>query len=113
MNWRAKPQTVDNVRFASGDEAARYSELKLMRFAGQIATFECHPSWSFELNGVTIGRYTADFEIVYPNGEVVIEDVKGNGPTSRDYILRKKLLLAFYGLPVTEVRMRARRKRVA
>lgn len=113
--WSAKSHVVDGVRFGSGEELARYRELHVLQRAGDVVRFTCHPSWEFVINGVRVGRFTADFEVVYPSGEVVIEDVKpSNGaPPSRDYVLRKKLLLALYGIPVTEVRMRSGRRQVA
>jgi hypothetical protein len=50
------------------------------------------------VNGVKIGRYTADFR--YSKGEeVVVEDVKSKATKTRDYVLRKKIL-ATYDPPI-------------
>lgn len=110
--WFAKPTRVDGHRFASQDEAAHYQQLRLRQMAGEIREINLHPSWEFVINGVRVGKYTADAEVIYPSGEVEIVDVKG-ARQSRDYVLRKKLLLALYGIPVTEVRMRQKGRRVA
>ena len=41
--YRAKPVTVDNVRFASKAEAARYTELKILYRSGKISELILHP----------------------------------------------------------------------
>lgn len=75
--YRAIPTMVDNIRFASKKEAARYTELKLLFKAGKIQTLELQPR--FELHaygGEVIGSYVADF--AYFEGQRrIIEDVKG------------------------------------
>ena len=50
------------------------------------------------VNGVKIGRYTADFR--YKKGsETIVEDVKSKATKTRDYMLRKKIL-ATYNPPI-------------
>ena len=46
------------------------------------------------VNGVKIGRYTADFR--YKKGsDVIVEDVKSRATKTRDYVLRKKILATY------------------
>lgn len=92
----------------SAMEAWRCDELHLMQRAGVINELHAHPqpSWSLDVNGVHVGRYTADFDYLRPEKAVlllVVEDVKG-GPPSRDVALRLKLMKALYGIDVTIVR---------
>ena len=94
--------TVDGIVFDSRAEARRYSELLLMQYSGLISHLVCHPSWLLVVNGVKIGKYTADFQyVVLDNQTIITEDVKG--VRTRDYILRKKLMLALHGIDVKEV----------
>ena len=41
--YKAKPLTVDGIRFASQREGSRYRELKLLEKAGQITGLELQP----------------------------------------------------------------------
>lgn len=93
---------LDGHRFASQAEARRYGELHYRVQAGEITDLVLHPRWPLIVNGVLIGHYTADFAY-QEAGALVVEDVKG-GPPARDFILRKKLMLALYGIAVQEIR---------
>lgn len=100
--YHAQPQEEDGYRFASKAELKRYRELKLLERSGKIFALEVHPSWPLTVNGVSIGRYTADFKYFdWEAQKGVVEDVKGT--KVRDYILRKKLMLAIYGITITEI----------
>lgn len=93
---------VDGRRFASRREAERYQTLQLMEQAGKIRALECQVRYPFDINGVRVAVYVADF--VYADaktGEVIVEDSKGF--RTREYILKAKLLLALYGHRVQEV----------
>lgn len=94
----------------SAMEARRCDELHLMQRAGTIRHLRAHPqpSWSLNVNGVHVGRYTADFDYDYVCFEkvellLVVEDVKA-GPPSRDVALRLRLMKALYGIEVSIVR---------
>ena len=103
--YGARRTEVDGIVFDSKRESQRYSELRLMEAAGQISGLETKtPGCVFQLvvNGVKIGRFTADFRYT-ENGETVIEDSK-SGVASRDYILRKKLMLACHGIAIRETK---------
>jgi len=98
--YNARKTEIDGIVFDSIRESRRYSDLKLRQFAGEISHLEIHPAWDLDVNNVHIGKYTADF-IYIENGKAVIEDSKG--VKTRDYILRKKLMKALYGIEIVEV----------
>lgn len=98
--YRAQPNVdAEGNRFDSKAERARYEALKLLQKAGEISNLTLHPSWELEVNGVKIGGYTADASYMM-DGRLVVEDTKG--VRTRDYILRKKLMLACHGIEVQE-----------
>ena len=99
--YRAIATKVDGIRFASRKEARRYQDLMLLQGNGNIHSLELQPKFALDVNGVKIGRYTGDFKYYdYDKGEYVIEDCKGY--PSRDYVLRKKLMLALHGITIFE-----------
>jgi len=100
--YNAIRTTVDGVDFDSKREAGRYRELKLAVMSGAIADLELHPKFPLEVNGKLICTYEADFRY-HDNerGEDVVEDAKG--VRTPVYKLKKKLVLAIYGIEIMEV----------
>ena len=106
--YHAKKIVIDGETFDSHKEAARYQELKLMQRAGMITELE--RKTKFELipnqkrNGRVVERalhYKADF--LYKDaetGETVVEDVKGM--KTREYIIKRKLMLCEFGIQIRE-----------
>lgn len=99
--------TVDGIVFHSKREAARYAELKLMEKAGEIQGLLLQPIYPitatcWDLVTRHICNYIADFEYGKPDGELVVEDVKGM--KTPVYRLKKKLVEALHGITITEVR---------
>lgn len=102
--YRAVRTLVDGILFASKKEARRYGELKLLAAAGAVRDLRLQPKYPLVVNGVKIGRYTGDFLYLdVAAGREVLEDVKSPASRTEAYALRKKLLLALYGLEITEV----------
>ena len=98
--YRAVPTEVDGVRFASKKEAKRYQELKLLERAGKIRDLQLQPRYPITLNDIKICTYVGDFQ--YREGDrFVLEDVKG--VKTDTYRIKKKLVLAVYGLEIQEV----------
>jgi hypothetical protein len=124
MAWRSYPKyhskktVVDGITFDSKKEADRYIELRLLEKAGEISDLRMQVE--YELLPTQYGpdrimprgnhkrgplleravKYKADF--VYTNdGQTVVEDVKGF--KTKDYILKRKMMLYFYGIKITEV----------
>ena len=100
--YRAKPTTIDGIRFASKAEARRYQELKLLERAGEIHNLETHPKYTLVVNDQVICTYTADFRYE-ENGEVIVEDVKSRPTMTYSYKLKKKLMKAIYNIDIKEV----------
>ena len=95
--FRAKPQELDGIKFASKKEAKRYLELKMLRTSGHVVFFLRQVP--FHLQGGI--KYVADFLVFWENGEVTIEDVKGLKTPM--YNTKKKQVEAAYPITITEV----------
>lgn len=123
MKYGNKKVVVDGIEFDSKKEARRYSELKLLQRAGQISDlqlqqeFELIPAQyeTFERYGKTGKRlqdgkrciekrcvYKADFAYKR-DGQLVVEDTKSKATRTKDYIIKRKLLLERYGIRIIEV----------
>ena len=118
-----KKAVVDGITFDSQKEANRYRELKLLERAGKItgltlqAEFELIPAQyeKFERYGKNGKRlkdgerciekscvYKADFVYV-SDGKLVVEDTKSKATKTKDYIIKRKLLLWRYGIRIVEI----------
>lgn len=104
--YRAKPQVIDGVRFASKLEASRYLQLKSLQDAGEIWALELQPKFPLVVMGKKICTYIADFAYVepMPTGEPVkiIEDVKG--VMTPAFRIKQKLFEVLYGVPLRIIR---------
>ena len=110
--------TRDGVTFDSRKEFRRYEELQLLQQAGEIANLrrqvkfvliptQREPNIIGPRGGVKKGKllerecsYIADF-VYGENGKMVVEDAKGL--RTKDYIIKRKLMLRVYGIRVREV----------
>ena len=106
--YKAKPVTIDGIRFASQREGARYRELKLLERAGQISGLELQPVFVLAPGVLVPGekrkrpalRYVADFAYTDQYGRRVVMDVKG----VQTPVFRLKMhLLALQGVSVKMV----------
>lgn len=99
--YRAKPVTIDGIRFASQAEGKRYQELKVLESAGDITHLELQPKYTIVINGVKVCTYIADFRYRTKTGAVT-EDVKGM--LTPVYRLKKKIVEAMFpGTTITEI----------
>ena len=105
--YRNRKTTVDGVTYDSAKEARRGAELRLMERAGLISDlcaqvrYELIPAQ--KRNGKVAERpvyYIADF-VYRENGETVVEDAKGM--RTKDYVIKRKLMLWKYGIQIKEV----------
>ena len=115
-----KVVTTDGEVFDSQREAMRYQELRLLERAGAIKALKRQVSYELipaQREPGTIGKrgkliqgkviekavtYISDF--VYTDvatGEVVVEDTKGF--RTKDYVIKRKMLLYFHGIRIREV----------
>lgn len=107
--YRNKKTVCGGITFDSMAEAKRYEYLSLLERTGHIrgltmqVEFELIPKLVNE-NGKAerAVKYKADF--VYSNGTtgVIVEDVKGF--KTKDYIIKRKLMLEKYGITIREVK---------
>lgn len=108
--YNSKKTVVDGQTFDSKKEANRYKELRLLEKAGEIkdlrtqVKFKLIPAQRDEATGKVIERecsYKADFVYYEEDGETVVEDVKGF--RTKEYIIKRKLMLYQYGIRIREV----------
>jgi len=89
--------TIDGLKFPSIKEGNRYKDLKLLQASGQIQNLVIHPVFYFELNGVKIGRYTADAQYnIKSTPRLQVEDTKSWGTMTTEARRTHKLFKAFY-----------------
>lgn len=99
--YNAKRTKVDGLDFDSKAEARRYQVLRLMERGGEIHGLTCHPRYPLVVNEQKICTYVGDFLYRTRDGKSILEDVKG--VRTPVYRLKKKLLLALYGIEICEV----------
>lgn len=101
--------TVNGQVFDSKKEANRYKELLLLEKVGVIkdlrmqVKFTLIPAQRDEATGTVVERecsYKADF-VYEEDGRTVVEDVKGY--RTKEYIIKRKLMLYQYGIRIREV----------
>jgi hypothetical protein len=107
MKYHAKKTELDGITFDSKKEANRYAELKLLERSGAIHNLQRQVRYELipaqKKNGKTVERachYIADF-VYEENGKTVVEDVKGY--RTKEYVLKRKLMLQVHGIEVREV----------
>lgn len=109
--YRNRKTTVDGIAFDSRKEARRYSELSLLQRAGAIRNLRRQVKYELipaqRIDGKAVERachYIADFVYEAWDGyawQTVVEDTKG--VRTKDYIIKRKLLLYMHGIRITEV----------
>ena len=117
--YHNKKCSYDGLTFDSKHERDRYCELKLLLKAGKISGRRCQVPFRLvpEQRGVdTLGPrggrrrgkliekavdYVADFVYLDGDGKTVVEDAKG--VRTKEYIIKRKLMLWLHGIRVREV----------
>ena len=102
-----KKVVVDGIEFDSKREARRYIDLKAMEIAGLIQNLRLQVRYllipSQRIDGKVVERevvYVADF-VYEQDGKTVVEDSKGH--RTKEYILKRKMMLFFLGIQIREV----------
>lgn len=116
--YRNRKAVKDGIVFDSVREMRRYAELSLLEKAGDIKNLRMQvvyellpvqrePDTIGKRGGVKKGKvienavkYVADF-VYEQDGETVVEDSKGFH--TKDYIIKRKLMLWRYGIRIKEV----------
>lgn len=116
--YGSKKVTIDGITFDSQKEARRFRELSLLERAGKVTdlkrqvTFllipcQYEPDTIGVRGGVKRGKlierevsYVADF-VYTEDGKQIVEDTKGF--KTKDYIIKRKLMLYIHGIRIKEV----------
>lgn len=118
--YGANKTEIDGIVFDSRKEARRYTDLKLLERAGMIKDLQLQVKYELipiqrepdtigKRGGVIKGKvierpvyYMADFVyMITGTGEKVVEDTKGF--RTKEYIIKRKLMLYKYGLRIREI----------
>lgn len=98
-----KTRSPDGKLFDSKKEARRYSELRMLERAGEISNLRCQVAYILipAQRGERECKYIADF-VYRENGceTDTVEDCKGK--RTRDYIIKRKLMLWVHGIKIKE-----------
>ena len=108
--YHSKKVEYDGINFASRLERDRYIELKQLEKAGIIKNLQLQVKYEVipKQKGERAANYIADFVYEDAQGVTVVEDTKGF--RTRDFILKRKLMLYVYGIKVQEVTLDERKK---
>lgn len=105
--YKSRKYSIDGVVFDSKKEANRWFELVLLQKAGQVTDLKRQVKYelipSQRVDGKVAERactYVADF-VYKQNGKTVVEDTKGF--KTKDYIIKRKLMLWVHGIRIVEV----------
>lgn len=97
--YRNVPVTIDGIRFASKKEAKYYRHLKSLEKDGKVYEIELQRRYDLKINGCLICTYVADFvyhDAIAKRNRCV--DVKG--VETREFKIKKKLMMAIHGIEV-------------
>lgn len=120
--YRNRKVTVNGIEFDSAKEARRFCELSLLEKAGAITELQRQVKFvlipaqyeTFERYSDKTGKrlkdgkrllekecaYIADFSYMQ-DGKRIVEDTKGF--RTKDYIIKRKAMLWFYGIRIKEI----------
>lgn len=113
--------TVNGIVFDSQKEARRYGYLSLLEKSGEITNLARQVEYELIPVQKTVTEYTdkkgntkhktivleravkyiADFVYYDKSGNLVVEDTKG--VRTKEYVIKRKLMLYMYGIQVSEV----------
>ena len=119
--FNKKTTTSDGITHDSSKEAQRWCELKLLQRAGEISNlqrqvefelipnqYESQPRFSktgaLLKDKVTLVErkcsYLADFVYTDKNGATIVEDTKSVATQTKDFRIKKKLMLYVHGIKI-------------
>ena len=97
---------LDGIKFDSKKEAKRYTELRMLEKGNVISNLRLQvpfillPKQKGLIRDEHPVKYTADF-VYIENGQEVVEDAKGI--RTKDYVIRRKLMLERFNISIKEV----------
>ena len=104
--YNAKKVEIDGIVFDSRAEGRFYEHLLDLMHEGVVESFEMQKPYTLldkfphPKTGKTIRaiKYVPDFEVIYTDGRVEVVDVKGM--KTRDFIMRCKMFMFRYQIPL-------------
>lgn len=107
--YGARKTVFQGITFDSQKEAQRYAELRMLERGKVISDLRRQVKFDLlpaqKIGGKLIERavtYVADFTYVDKRtGEFIVEDTKGC--KTKEYILKRKMMLYFHGIRIREV----------
>lgn len=95
--------TADGIKHASQKEANRWCELKMLERAGHITDLKRQVEYELipPQEGERKACYIADFVYKDEKGNTIVEDAKG--VKTKEYILKRKLMLWVHNIHIQEV----------
>jgi hypothetical protein len=107
---------IDGITFDSKAEARRYAELKLLESIGDLDHLELQKKFllvpskrnadGYLEREVT---YIADFVYIDREGNTVVEDTKSPVTRTKDYVIKRKLMLHVHGITIREIGVKQRK----
>ncbi len=85
--------------FDSQRELKRYLHLQMLEDVGAIRDLKRQVVFRLKVKGCKVTKYVADF-VYIQDGKKIVEDCKGH--RTREYLLKKKLMLAVHGIEILE-----------
>lgn len=117
VKYKNQKVVVDGITFDSKKEASRYLVLRDLERAGEIKNLQRQVKFVLiptqrevimdgfkKKEGKVIERecsYLADFTYTTAKGEKVVEDTKG--VKTKEYIIKRKMMLFLHGIRIKEV----------
>ncbi len=109
--YGAERVEIMGMKFDSKVEGKRFLQLKAMEQAGEIsgletqAEYELIPEQKAGSHKERPVKYVCDFRYTTKDGSVVVEDVKSAPTKTREFIIKRKLMLWVHGIIIQEVMM--------
>lgn len=107
--FHAQKVTVDGVTYDSKKESKRAIQLQYLERIGVIKNlrrqvkYELIPSKRKSDGKIERGiAYIADFVYEDKTGKTIVEDVKTQATKTKEYLIKRKLMLYFYGIEIKE-----------
>ena len=99
-----KTTTSDGITHDSIKEANRWCELKLLERAGKIQHLQRQVKYALipKQDGERAVEYIADF-VYHEDGKLVVEDTKSPATRTKEYIIKRKLMLWVHGIKIKEI----------
>lgn len=109
--YHARKWELGGMTFDSLKEARRWQELRFLLRTGVISRlerqtpFELIPAQKDDFGNLLerAVTYRADFTYWDEHGNYIVEDVKSEATRTREYIIKRKLMLKVHGIRIREV----------